>query len=638
MALADSGADDALFIRIAHSLASGGWLGPYDNLTLAKGMFYPLFIAMSAWAAIPLKMAEHLVYLGAAALCAAYVRRRSGSVWLGTALFVLLAFNPVFWDRQLARVIREGLYISLSLGVVALTVGVCFSHARFWRRAALGCGLGLLTGCFWLTREEGPWIIPALATVCLVGVYCAWRGRPNASARLHDVRSFAVPLVLAGLVFALVNGAVAQMNGRAYGNDVTTEFKSRSFLRAYGALAGVKPAEWQRYVVWPRDARARVYAVSPAARELAPFFEGAGGESWRRIGCEQMWLDRAACPEILSGWFMWALRDAVTATGHANTARDARRFYDRLADEVDASCRDGKLACVASNRATLIPPFRWQYIGDTLRRSGLLFRIVFTLGGGNLQRPPSQGMQPELSAFADLAGPIAAVTGPVQQRITGWVAASTGIPSVAVQAAPGVTVTRQYILDGADVEQFYPGLKAARFEIVSSCQPGRCSLVVAAPGQATVALPWSNLAVGYPINSDGEKMYLETVSSFDAAPVSTARAELQRRVARVIYPFYGVGFPILSALGAAGLLFALSRRKADPVILALTAGSLAAIMCRVMLLAYLDVTSIPSANSLYASPASPFVILFATLGIFMGLSARREKHRPPAPEQPLSPG
>ena len=55
--------DDELFVRLAHYLAAGQWLGPYDNLTLAKGTFYPMFIAASFWASVPLKIAEHLLYL-----------------------------------------------------------------------------------------------------------------------------------------------------------------------------------------------------------------------------------------------------------------------------------------------------------------------------------------------------------------------------------------------------------------------------------------------------------------------------------------------------------------------------------------------------------------------------------------------
>ncbi len=620
MALGGAGADDALFIRLAKSLIQGQWLGPYDNLTLAKGMFYPLFIAANALIGLPLKMAEQGVYLAVSAATAGYISRRSGRRWLGTVLFIVLAFNPALWDQQLARVIREGLYISLTLGVVALTVAVSFSSARLWRRALLGAGLGLVTGGFWLTREEGIWILPALATVvglAVIGLVVAPPG-----TRRRGIIGLVIPLAVAAAVFAGANGIVALLNGHYYGNAVTTEFKSKSFQRAYGALAGINQNQWHRYVVFPRDARLRAYAVSPAARELEPFFDGEGGESWRRIGCDQSWMDKKACPEILAGWFMWALRDAVTAAGHTKSAKDASRFYKRLADEIDAACADGRLACLSSHRATLAPPFHWQYVGDALERSKDLASIVFTLGGGNLETPPSEGMQPELTSFADLAGPIAPNTSPVEQRITGWVAATSGMPSLAIQPGPGVTTDVQNIRSGQDIENGFPGMTAMRFELTTTCQPTTCTLAVGAPGMTTATLPWAKLTPGAVITTPGERLFVETVSSFDRTTAQTIRLRAQRWCARVIYPLYGYSFPILSGLGLIGLMIAAVVRRGVPMpLFALGAASLVAVICRIALLSYLDVTSIPSANSLYASPVSPFVILFSGLGLYAGGAA-----------------
>ena len=56
---AEAGAihDDALFVRLATHVAAGDWLGPYDQLTLAKGAGYPVFIALAWLAGIPLKLA-----------------------------------------------------------------------------------------------------------------------------------------------------------------------------------------------------------------------------------------------------------------------------------------------------------------------------------------------------------------------------------------------------------------------------------------------------------------------------------------------------------------------------------------------------------------------------------------------------
>jgi hypothetical protein len=168
--------DDQLFIRTAHYLKAGDWLGPYNKLTLTKGMFYPLFICAASVVAIPIKIAEQAAYLAASALTAELVRRRTGDNF-ALVLFGLLAFNPVLWNVELSRVIREGLYIPLSLAFVALTVVVAFpvQDGDRGRRIFQGFSLGVVGGAFWLTREEGVWLLPALAIVVLIALMSIWR-------------------------------------------------------------------------------------------------------------------------------------------------------------------------------------------------------------------------------------------------------------------------------------------------------------------------------------------------------------------------------------------------------------------------------------------------------------------------------
>ena len=140
--------DDMLFMKLAGYLGSGHWLGPYNELTLAKGMFYPLFVLVAFVSAIPLKIAEQMVYLGASVIAARVVAGRSGSERLSLFLFAALAFNPVLWSAHLARVIREGIYVSLSLATVTLVLAVAFPRAPSWKRAI---ALGLVGAAFWLT-------------------------------------------------------------------------------------------------------------------------------------------------------------------------------------------------------------------------------------------------------------------------------------------------------------------------------------------------------------------------------------------------------------------------------------------------------------------------------------------------------
>jgi hypothetical protein len=241
--------DDNLFIRTARYLEAGQWLGPYDNLTLAKGMFYPLFIVIAFWASVPLKIAEQIVYLLASVLTAGMVRRQVGNTRLSLILFALVS-----WNVFLTRVLRQGLYMSLSLAVVSVAVIIAFpvpgkpNHAV--HRVAWGVGLGLVSAAYWLTREEGLWLLPACAVVialALIGIArpdwipASERGVfPQSSAHL---KAIAWPLVVALVVFTAADYVVAGLNYRRYGIFETNEFRAKSFLRAYGALSRIA---WKR--------------------------------------------------------------------------------------------------------------------------------------------------------------------------------------------------------------------------------------------------------------------------------------------------------------------------------------------------------------------------------------------------------
>src|SRR5688572_5030206 len=73
--------DDALFLRSAEHLASGDWLGPYDERTLARGPFYSAFIALCFHAGAPIRVAQSALYLGAGALLLWAVRPWPGPRW-----------------------------------------------------------------------------------------------------------------------------------------------------------------------------------------------------------------------------------------------------------------------------------------------------------------------------------------------------------------------------------------------------------------------------------------------------------------------------------------------------------------------------------------------------------------------------
>jgi len=125
--------DDHLFLNLASSLVSGRWLGTYNDLTLAKGPFYPMWIAASFAFGVPLLFSEHLLYVFA---CAVFVRAltpvlRALSSQL--ALFAVLLFCPAsFADGSISNVVRESIYPSLTLIVLGSAFALALRIKRPW--------------------------------------------------------------------------------------------------------------------------------------------------------------------------------------------------------------------------------------------------------------------------------------------------------------------------------------------------------------------------------------------------------------------------------------------------------------------------------------------------------------------------
>ena len=613
--------DDMLFIKLAGYLGSGHWLGPYNELTLAKGMFYPLFVLVAFVSAIPLKIAEQMVYLGASALIARVVAGRSGSERLSLFLFAALAFNPVLWSAPLARVMREGIYLSLCLATVTLVLAISFPHPDGVRRGSswkLAIALGLVGAALWLTREEGFWLVPASAVPLAIMIFQVGRLRPIVS-RLK-------PLGVSLTVFTAVLVLVAATNATFYGVFRLTDFQSGNFIEAYGAISRISPATWRRYVVFPKDSRLHAYDVSPAARELRPYLDGEGGRNWRDVGCSQ--TKTTDCPEILSGWFMWALRDATTWAGHYIKAPEADRFYKRLANEINDACDTGKLSCLP-RRVTMLPPFRWHYLTDAIGPAGAAAELLFHLSEGRIGAPPSEGEDAILRIFSNIVGGIAPKTAGPNTVIRGWAGSAFAIPKLYV-AGGGTQGSRSTVelLDPAYLAPPFRELKAVQFVVTTDCPVGQCSLVVT-DGADEARIPLNALASQTMVSGH---VQVSTDSSGrghlrDTAPDPKLRRQaIQVRIAAVIARIYWFATPVLSVLATLGIGLCLWLRRRHAVswpLLALCFTSLVAVSSRVALLAYMDVSSIPGVSLLYVSPASPFVIVFAVIGSYLGFSAIR---------------
>ncbi len=621
MRFLDAAFDDRLFAKLANSIRDGHWLGSYDNLTLAKGPGYPLFMALASGAGIPLRLAEQAVYLLGCWLVSGCIWRLSNRRVLGTIIFTIAALNPVLWGDSLARVVRENLYAGLTVLVLGLAMTVFISADQpqaGMKRLAAGALLGVSFGWFWLTREEGMWLVPALSVLAAGWIWQrrVWR---SASVTPGYNKKTALILLMPCLTFAVVDLGVAAVNYRAYGVFETNDFRSDDFRAAYGALGRIEHEQWQRWIAVPRDARIKAYAVSPAMRELRPYLEGELGQQWlqwQKDGCAV--FPGRPCDDLQSGWFMWALRDAVQDARHYTSASDAQRFYRALAHELNEACDTGRLACLPP-RDGFLPPFRREYLPIIAQDAWQLADLLSHLGGEEPGSAPGVSMPEVVHEFRRVArGPWTEQnreepidrSAPWSMRIRGWVLASKLRMEVGAGrgAAPvdGLVVT-----DAPDVIRSL-GLSAGaavRFAGDVPCAGRVCPLSIDHDGVLST-LDLATLQPGSVPAQDGLRMWLDEIGPAQsgvehpgaARAVTIGVSAVLRAAGAVLLPICVLAGVLLCALD----LRARRLHATTVVWLAL----LAAISARIALLATLDATSLPAVSALYLSPAVGPALLY----------------------------
>lgn len=595
--------DDLLFLRLARSIVSGDWLGPYDQLTLVKGPFYPVWIAALHVLGWPLLLAQQVLYVAACAALATSLRPllpRIGAV----AVYCALLFNPSsHTDLVMTRVSREGLYASAAMLVVAGAIGLLgrLGGGTAWA-GAWAIGLGVALSAFWLTREEGLWLLPAV--VVLLGA-CAWRAWP-ARRRDHG-RSLALcllPLAIWGAAIA----AVATLNRARYGIFATVELKSRDFLAAYGSLVRVGDPAADPLVPVPRTTRERLYAVSPAFAELSPFLEGDVGRGWSATSCAVF----SVCNDIGGGWFLWALRDAAAAAGHHRSAYEAAAYYRTLSAEVNQACQRGALRC-GPERQTLAPAWRREQTRTLLRAVLRAALALVRFEGFDPVPSPSMGPEESLRPFREL------IEGRLSPRhvIRGWAFSPGGPTQLELRRSDaGRSLYHVRRFARPDVYRLFRPVgmspleaASAGFEITTTCKQG-CELLVESTQGLLRRVPLAGSAQS--IVSPSLYVVVESMG-YEPASTSLNADSLGVAVQRGVKWAYGAVVPWLVLAGlsayAAGLLRARGARELDPSLWIGTA-LLSAIAVRLVLLSLLHVTSFPTLGIGHLAPAHPLLLVF----------------------------
>ena len=462
--------DDLLMVQMAAHLLTGGWLGPYNENTLVKGIVFPLFLSAANALGIPYLMLLTLFNLLACAVFTYGVSKVTGNRFVLAAVFLVLSWNPVF---SAAETFQRIYRCSLTPAQCLLLIGSCFlmyyysgrslRKMSFWSVIA-GIVIWSMMNC----REDGVWILPFTVTVMLLGIIgAAFRLRKRRISRKLAVYRTAL-FILPWFLLAGGNLCIAAVNRIHYGVFLVNELNQGEFPRMIKAIYTAAPDtdDSSGYISVQRREMERLYEASPTLALIRPELEKSMDE-WGAFG---------RIPddgEVENGWFFWSVRSAMADAGYFADATKCQQFCGKVADELEKAFREGRLPKRAVMPSALMAPWQKEYGSAILKE---LPQTVSYLAGFDDVVPQlrySDVSQYWGRQYEILTGGRRLRGNGTDNQIVGWAAAlNSDIVSGQLIDSSGAVISEIEFLESPDIYEYFkgngqelPSAGRARFEI-----------------------------------------------------------------------------------------------------------------------------------------------------------------------------
>ncbi len=634
--------DSLLFINLANSFLGFlkgeqvSWLGTYSQLTLAKGPIYPLFLVANFLIGLPLLFPHNLLYIASGFMLVFSLK----NIVKKTSILIMLYIIYIFSLETLSITIiamRESVYPAFSVFVIVGLIG-CYTHRESLNQklALWGIFLGIALSVFWMTREEGIWIIPSFLLVESYVLFLLYK-RFSVSIEFWKKVFFSLLLPLSILLGSV--HLVSFVNKTYYGIYTVVEFKSPNFLSAYGTLSRVKhPPSTSRYLPVPKEVRKAIYAVSPTFKELESFLEGPL-QAWKSHGCGVY----PPCDDIIGGLFVWAFRDAVAMAGYYKSGEMADAFYSKMAQEINAACDKELLDCL-SPRSTMAPPFYADYILPLAET--FISHLSWLINSNNFRgvnlSSKSSGSDETITIFQDITRDNVAPLEPIVPMLSasGWAFSYEEKISLRVQSSTdakeypviihktgGQDVYDAFIKNNPSYKQQYENARSSRFIANTPCLKN-CSLVFYTEKGVTLAsVDLENLNNKKILSTDIPfYFHIDSVtppplqkSSLNQQPPLPMQSWLNihkfNLLSNIAYIYHSI-VPLLAYLAFCLYLIIsvinVMYRQIN-FLFVLNTAIFIAIIFRLLILSYIQIVSFPTGESRFFAPLYPLVLMFIML-------------------------
>jgi hypothetical protein len=613
-----------------HMLAAarGYWLGSgYNNMTFIHLPVYSLWVAIVYFTGVPLRIATELIFLISGFLFVLSLSRVAVNKVVCTVAYGLIIYHPASF-QLFNYTLTEMLYAPIFLMALA-TMIMMWINRENKKCSMYALVTGILFSLLWNLRKENVLI---LMLMFLFTSIAFWVLRKEGRNRLSILRQIGIMIIIPFVVVGVVSLTIQTINYNKWGLFVSTEMSAPGYTAAYKALQRIKPEKPIRFVPVPKNVREAAYSVSPAFKELEPYFEGdfayaAASETRKWMGIQG---------EIAAGWFYWSLREAVSNAGYYRSAREADAYYQRVADEINKAIDDGRLA-----GRTVMFSFLDPEVSDYLpylRESFLKIWRLFT----SVSMPEREREDPNLpegvrKAFDIVANRRAALTSYDVVTLQGWAFHDTEpIKQILLRAPDGkVLGTTEHFNDRPDVAKSYSGNGGTKVRIDTGFtlkstlgrQLSDSSLVLIISKGREFVIPYRQVFVGKPLLAVEPHTGLKITYALDTVTPPKELGKIQKAIQSLIWYVYGRVVTYLTYFClVAVLLLVLLRKKVNlgENIYAILSILIFVVISRVALFALIDASSWPGNQARYLFPVMPVYTCFLVLFIYQTVRVVKE--------------
>jgi hypothetical protein len=592
--------DDMWFLQNAEQILNGRWMGPFNSMTLIKGPFYSYFLAMNSALGLSVTLSIAWLYV-ISCLAVVYVLSGMGlNRMFALCLFTCLLFQPALFPM---RIIRDNVYHSLTLLLISGITYIVFHEGRKTNRLYVIL-FGLSGGFFWMTREEGVWVIPGLLVLCVYRIILCFKKKDGLVDFLKLLFIFTAAAILPILLTATINKL-------KYGAFQVVDVKSPEFISALNALNSVRVDPEVAFVPVSRRKREVLYEVSPAFRELQDFFENTG-KRWSEPGCS---VQPHTCGDYAAGWFMWALRDGVGGLGYYADPKKAANFYSALASEVGLACQNGKILCDYSP-IPYMPKMSYQSLSLMPEKLKEAIYISLYQMGIPLDEGSSQGSPESVADAREFLGNPRTTASEEDLKIvmSGWYYPRSGQDwlQLACQIDGQEMIKKLPRKASPDLAMYFetPSATAQRFSVAAS-ESQDCSLVFDEIARLPLRLSILLKNKRSSINTNASTFHIDTIKlSPDPHRYNNwlaVKAQLIN-VYKSMTPFF-LATGLLALLVKLALI-ALSKDKIDGFTV-ISVSLWILYFSRVLLVVLIDISSFPAVTHMYLMPAFPILLIAA---------------------------